>query len=114
MTWTREHDRIIAEKCQGLRVVVDRHAYWVTDDRGLWEPLPQYCAYLPHTVRAAEAWRKQDEEARSWSISSPEYGDAGMRGICYNGRPSDWRTKSAYSEQPAAALAHALYQAVAG
>jgi|GEM_PF-5215036 hypothetical protein len=114
MTWSREHDRIIAEKCEGLRVVVDRDGYWVEGDRVEWQPLPKYREFLPHTVRAAEAWRKQDENARSWSINSPEYGDTVMRGTAHNGRNPNWRTKHCYDEQPAAALAHALYQAVTG
>jgi hypothetical protein len=114
MTWSREHDRIIAEKCEGLRVVVDRDGYWVEGDRVEWQPLPKYREFLPHTVRAAEAWRKQDENARSWSINSPEYGDTVMRGTAYNGRNPNWRTKHCYDAEPPAALAHALYQAVTG
>ncbi len=71
-------------------------------------------AEVEKQLRLERAWRKGDENARNWSIVSPEYGDTVMRGFVYNGRHPDWRTQSAYSEQPAAALAHALYQAVVG
>lgn len=118
MTWTREHDRIIAEKCEGDTVRnfdgYRREEIDGENQRISWLPIDDYSTDLDAVIRAAEAWRKGDENARNWSIVSPEYGDTVMRGFVYNGRHPDWRTQSAYSEQPAAALAHALYQAVTG
>lgn len=118
MTWTREHDRIIAEKCEGYTVRnfdgYRREEIDGANQRIAWLPIDDYSTDLPAVVRAAEAWRKQDENARSWSINSPEYRDTVMRGTVYNGRNPNWRTKHCYDEQPAAALAHALYQAVTG
>lgn len=112
MEWSREKDRIIAEKCEGWTHVEGGSATAMRDASGALRFLPKYNTELLSVVRAAEAWRKQDENARNWSIVSPEYGDTVMRGTCYNGRNPNWRTKNCYDAQPAAALAHALYQAV--
>jgi hypothetical protein len=115
MTWTRENDRIIAEKCEGLRVVVDGDGYWVTDDRGKWEPLPKYREYLPHTVQAAEAWRKGDQNNRYWVLESAYVEENKSHAVAHqiNASCPD-QFFDGYSPAPAAALAHALYQAVTG
>ena len=112
MTWTREHDRIIAEKCEGLRVLAYNGDLFVESVPGTWRPLYNYSAYLPDAVRAAEAWRKQ-KEGRYWRLQSEgetdECGTCPQTAACVEplGIPAGvgWGP---------AALAHALYQAVTG
>jgi len=74
MTWTREHDALIARVAEGLKVIESEYeADWTT-----WRPgqavrwkLAYYLYDLSAIARAQEAWRKQDPENRSyqfWSI----------------------------------------------
>jgi hypothetical protein len=113
MTWTREHDRVIAEKCEGLRVLEYNGEPLVEIVPGTWRPLYNYSAYLPDTVRAAEAWRKGDIGMRTWLIESPHNYQEESHSIVQQGYSPD-AVFHGYGPTPAAALAHALYQAVTG
>ncbi len=92
MTWSREHDRVIAEKAEGLETTQSTNGLGVVDYTtrmtlpsafgyfGNTDPvvvvssIPDYSTDLAAVFRASEAWRKQDYEDRIWSITSPESG----------------------------------------
>lgn len=98
--WTRAHDCLLAERCDNWN--------WVAG------PAPNYSTDLVAVVRAAEAWRKQDEERRTWLL----------RAQCIAGEDefvarmdNDVTTAGDHrhaASTPAAALAWALWKAVQG
>ncbi len=109
--WTREHDRVIAEKCEGL----------VFDEKGS-TPIPSggrfpeyifggdpglafYNRDLVADVRAAEAWRKQ-EEGRMWTHGVDRHG------VEYAHLFGPAHGLSKYSAAGPGALAWALWGAV--
>lgn len=80
--WTRKHDRIIAERCEGLTTVEPFHggdyrivrrfqqtAFGETWDSASWTPLPHYNTDIAACFRAAEAWRRQ-QPGRKYAIYS--------------------------------------------
>lgn len=77
MEWTREHDRVIAERCEG----------WTVQERTVSSPMGSYIIYCDHfgksvpeylksleaTIRAAEAWMKHDVFGRRFEVFSPSW-----------------------------------------
>jgi hypothetical protein len=119
MTWTREHDRVIAEKCEGWTHVEGGSATAMRDASGALRFLPKYNTELLSVVRAAEAWRKKDEDIDRSVIlhSAIDRLDmpfvAELRENYPVGNNYEWRKFAGESEASyTAALAHALYQAV--
>jgi len=102
MTWTREHDRILAEKCEGWTHVEGGSQTAMRDGACVFRFLPSYHQDLVAVVRAAEAWRKQ-RDGRYWRHGVSEQGDEWAEVGIFG----EW-----YSAINPAALAHALYQAV--
>lgn len=74
MTWTREHDKVLAERCCGLEVDGDQVVIRSLDTGEGWHttcryPLPRYNFDAGACGVAAEAWRKQ-KLGRSYVIYS--------------------------------------------
>ena len=103
--WSRDHDRILAERCEGMRFI----------ERGfaggplLPEP-PRYDTDIAACFRAAEAWRKRNPSERKWAIDSPW----GVLDNFEAGAREGWNEKrwTAAGATPADAIAWALYEAV--
>jgi len=119
MTWTREHDRVLAEKCEGWAHVEGGSATAMRDASGALRFLPKYNTELLSVVRAAEAWRVKDEDIdRSVSLHSAierldmpfvvELRENYRVGENYEWRKFEGESSTSY----AAALAWALYLAV--
>ena len=108
--WTRAHDAVLAEKCEGITTFVeDEHLglsfYDEEGDEGWGPPMvqvPHYQADISATIRAAEAWRKQGD-GRYW-----------QHGVDQDG--NDWGEVGQYPQSlrvlGPAALAWALCEAV--
>ncbi len=126
--WSRANDRVIAEKCEGLKlqysVDVEDYLYegspsTETGDR-IWFAAPSYSTDLAAVFRASEAWRKQDDDVdRTITISSAvERMDLPFRVEASenyrDGENYEWRTFNGSGDTYAEALAWALYKAVGG
>ena len=113
--WTREHDAVIAEKCDGQKAPLGKSPL----SRSSWEKyLPNYNTDIAACIRAAEAWRKQDEMRRSYGVISPV---AILGSPLWEGYVNWWDRGTVADVDssigcdgptPAAALAWALYKAV--
>lgn len=102
MTWNREMDRVLAEKCEGWTLLTSgpHRGFWRRQDDVLAVAIPDYSTDLVAVVRAAEAWRK-GKPKRHWK-----------HGVWANGkewaRVAEWKSATPKQYGPAA-LAHALY-----
>jgi len=109
MEWSREKDRVLAEKCEGWKRI-EGNENSMRMPCGLGKSLPYYTEDLPAVVRAAEAWRKGGDR-RNWVLYSGQsaegFGERPMHAAVLVGHAQVKGT----GEGPAA-LAHALYQAV--
>jgi len=103
-TWTREHNAVIAEKCEGLEIARLKGEPGVLDCVGAWGPPPDY-RDLESAIRAAEAWRKR-REGRMWTHGVDRHG------VEYAHLFEPAHGLSAYSATGLAALAWALWEAV--
>jgi hypothetical protein len=115
MTWTREHDRVIAKRCENAKPRKERgvpKCLWGYEfpDSG-FRSVPNYSTDLIAVIRAAEAWRSGDKGRRTWLIESPHSHDEDSHVMLQQGYSHD-AVFHGYGPTPAAALAHALYQAV--
>ncbi len=122
MTWTRAHDAHIARECEGLEEEYDGNAGQIVLIGAYWEPLPSYNTDPAACIRAAEAWRKKDEDIdRTVTITSPidrmgipctaECSENYREGDGYKWRTFEGRASDKDVEPFAAALAQALYRA---
>lgn len=120
MTWTREHDKVLAE-LEGLKnfvygEVFNENLYHRDQDEpagNLFE-VPRYNLNIADAIRAAEAWVAQAPDARFYDIGRYLNGTDGKKFLvvlsqahshgCYN-----WVGKS---DNLAEAIAFALYEAV--
>ena len=115
MTWTREHDRILAEKCEGFKVrrwdelpIAQQHYDYCPDNLFIGESihsrLANYNTDIAACIRAAEGWRlqKPDREYRTRSKHNDEPALAQLfeQGIYVTSQRGDH------------ALAECLYEAV--
>ena len=118
MTWTREHDRILAARCENLRIMDPTHVeHRERGGEAGWHdrvPLDHYDTDIAACIRAAEAWRKQDSYTRAWGLSVDETEDGGLDSawtkFLLDGEDRWDRTSGA--GETAAALAWALWEAV--
>lgn len=68
--WTREHDRILAEKCENRRTtIIYPDGVVIVNDDGTFSPMDAYNTDPAAEKRAAEAWRLQ-KPGRSYEIRS--------------------------------------------
>lgn len=68
--WTRAHDAWIARECEGLEVWVNASDGAICDFQD--DSIPHYLTDPAAAIRAAEAWRKKDEDIdRTITITSP-------------------------------------------
>lgn len=75
MTWTREHDKVLAERCCGLEVDGDQVVIRSLDTGEGWHttcryPLPRYNFDAGACGVAAEAWRLQKPGRRYEVVSA--------------------------------------------
>ena len=132
--WTRAHDAWIARECEGLEVTEQDGLYlifagWCSkyqqEPEKLFENVYAYNTDPAAAIRAAEAWRKKDEDIdRTVTVTSTieRMGMPCTAECAENYREGDgynWRTFEGEAdendEQPwAAALAQALYRATGG
>ena len=118
MTWTREHDRILAEKCEGFKVrrwdelpIAQQHYDYCPDElfigESIHDRLPHYLTDIAACIRAAEGWVMQND-GRYYLLMSD----------CYSNKKI-WRPRSAELHDrisrevwKATTLHEALYEAV--
>jgi len=93
-----EMNRLIAEKCEGLRVT----GPYIDGD--YHHPISDYFTNIAACVRAAEAWAAKDPEVRKWWLRR----DWNISAVVDQGTMSD----VAIMDTPASALATALVRAV--
>lgn len=108
----QQANRLIAEKCEGLEAIDDQ---WVKHrDRGGehgWNDrvrIDDYFTDIAACVRAAEAWRMEDEEYRWYRIDSPCGRGGWFEAVLHDGGKSI----QCDDKTPSAALAAALVEAV--
>jgi len=119
--WTREHDRLIAERCEGLIVnheptpsTPELYTCWPPGKPVEWRKLYRYNIEITYAIRAAEAWRK-DVYGRYFHIASPFEEKDGFEAtlIFASYEIVDDRYPSDIASTPAEALARALLKAIA-
>jgi hypothetical protein len=126
MNWTRAHDAWIAQHCEGLEVSTEFGAepHEIRFD-GPWKPVATYNTDTAACIRAAEAWRKKDEDIdRTVTITSPidrmgipctaECSENYREGDGYKWRTFEGQASEKDTDPYAAALAQALYRATGG
>jgi hypothetical protein len=115
ISWTREHDRLIAEKI-GNRIVVEKYnEYWIAYSLPL-EPISDYFTDLAACFREVETWRKAGDPVKSTDlrckrkvqIDSPN----GMRHPKWSVSCFEGTKLVAFGEgvTPSEAVARALYE----
>ena len=97
-TWTRQHDAVLAERCEGRKVKLKVGV----------PVIPLYSTNLLDTIRAADAL-KEKKGLSIWGFISTQGGYFNGWAIASNGVIFD-----AFHRDPALALAWALYDAVGG
>lgn len=119
-----EENRLIAEKCEGMEVRFDedqgayvRFSHWLTPFRGspdpCFIPLDDYFTDIAACVRAAEAWRKQDELMRTWRVESAGYAGSPQFAVrVEERRDGKWNHWFGFDFEFASTLATALVEAV--
>lgn len=136
MTWTREMDAHIARHCEGWEPVPYQEAIGSTN-YGVWSigtncmghanvpvvtPVPSYTTDPAACIRAAEAWRKKDQDVdRTVHLNSAiERGEVPFRAECHEnyrvvderGERYPWRVFHGESKEGyCPALAQALLRA---
>lgn len=106
--WTRAHDAVIAEKCEGwTRIKGDANVMRTPLGCGFW--VSSYNTDIQSTIRAAEAWRKQKpgRHYETRSAIADEFGERPENATLFH----DLETvaSSVYADS---ALAWALWEAV--
>ena len=102
--WTRAHDAVLAEKCEGLKVFTigeNSHCYECFhhgNQAVYYYPIPNYATDQSATIRAAEAWRK-GKAGRWWAHGVDPMGNT-------------WAHITGHHVTGPAALAWALWEAV--
>lgn len=121
MTWTREHDRTLAEKCERLKVrrwdelpIAQRDYDYCPDElfigASTHDRLPHYNTDPAAEKRAAEAWRLQ-ETGRHYKTASPKIYTLGKRTIT-NPASAACLQNEFYVKGTGKHLYEALYEAV--
>lgn len=108
--WSREHDRVIAERVEGLgRPWQSEGGCWYVDRGPKEDAIPDYSTDLAAIVRACEAARRTNQ-IRCWRMGNG-------RGTTAYAKVTDWVPKlngdqrEYYSDgEPAEALARAAYR----
>lgn len=122
MKWTREHDRIIAERCLGKKVVT--HLYtnelgweeYIEDCGMVFVRLPYYANDIRQVLEAAQSWKSQNYDNRVWQIQSMDYEQRHEDGefcayLSVFDSTGHWYVE-AFGESPSNALALSLYDVV--
>lgn len=109
--WSRDKDAWIATHCDGLKVSrTTAHCEYVYEQHnGRYEAVATYLTDPTAAIRAAEAWRKkvQGREVRlEWRENDVTAG--------LGDKQAGWHQWYEPCDQPAAALAQALYRATGG
>lgn len=109
--WTRAHDAWIARECEGLEVrpAGDIGDYWVWSLDMPNHPVSRYLTDPAAAIRAAEAW-KEKVPGRTVTLEWLHNGVVASLGDMLGG----WHRRHDVQNDPAAALAQALYRATGG
>lgn len=121
--WTRAHDAWIARECEGLAVWVNAGDGAICDFQD--NSIAHYLTDPAAAIRAAEEWRKKDEDIdRTVTVTSPiermgmpctaECAENYREGDLYKWRTFEGQAGEKDIEPYAAALAQALYRATSG
>jgi hypothetical protein len=132
MTWTREHDALIARVAEGAEIrtcdeAMNAHRvtspgarkhyretggnHWYVTPDGESMPVSNYNTDIVACLRAAEAWRKQEPRIRAYEIESPRSEGGAFTGVASSA--PDFNLEEA-GATAAEALAAALYFACGG
>ena len=120
MTWTREHDALIARVAEQRTVLgpdyrTVKEPHWLHHSGDYYDWIPNYLTDLTAIARAVEAWKQQSPKLRWWGIRR----ESVIHGWCRQGKTeSMWGEAHVYGEHVgetvAEAMAWALWRACGG
>lgn len=122
--WTREDDRLIAEKVEGwsfeIKGMLDEHAVSCGFGRPLQpeeyeiEEAPRYTVNLNAAMRAANHWSRQEPDHRGFYVGIDSCHDAMPEANFYDDTTGTRRVWWSNGESYAEAIARGLKKAVIG